>query len=77
MDRDQQILELCKVVLNMSSTFWDNPNGAYESSCPICNALEKRGCNERGFPDFVSMDEIKHDPNCGYLIAKDLSTGLL
>lgn len=64
--REKDIQELCKQVLEMPTNFWDNPNGAYESSCPFCSAIEYR--------DHADMSELKHDSNCAYLIAKDLST---
>lgn len=69
--REKDIQELCKQILEMPSEFWDNPNGAYESSCPFCSAIEYRG----GGKDYhADMSELKHDSNCSYLIAKDLST---
>lgn len=75
--REKDIQALCNAVLYMSAVHWDNPNGAYESSCPICHAMVKSGSDGNGFPDFKDMDEIKHKFDCAYLIAKDLSTKLL
>lgn len=54
----------------MSPKFYDNPNGAYENSCPFCYSREDGG----GDKPYASMSEIVHKPNCAYLIAKDLST---
>jgi len=70
--REKDIQALCDAVLYMSPNFYDNPNGGYESTCPICQAMESRG----GSTDiWASMGELTHKPNCAYLIAKDLSTG--
>lgn len=71
-DREKEIQRLCSSILDMSTSFWDNPNGPYESSCPICGATEYYGGGVR----HPSMDDIHHIPDCAYLIAKDLSTGL-
>jgi len=70
--REKDILALCEAVLNASPNFYDNPNGAYENTCPFCGAEEKRS----GIDPYASMDEFKHESSCGYLIAKDLSTNL-
>ena len=68
--REKEIQALCKAVLESDTEFWDNPNGAYENSCPFCCAIEHRvGRNKH-----ASISEIKHDGDCAYLIAKDLST---
>ncbi len=74
-DREKDIIKLCDAVLNISTDFYDNPNGAYESTCMFCRKKVKKGGNEGCIQ--ASMDEIKHEPNCAYLIAKDLSTNLL
>lgn len=71
--READIQALCSAVLNASPNFWDNPNGAYENTCPFCRAVEYRG----GQNSFADMSDIDHKPDCAYLIAKDLSTGLL
>lgn len=68
-DREKDILRLCVSVLNTYPDVYYNPNGADESTCPFCY---KKVYNDNG-----DMSEIKHDNNCAYLIAKDLSTGLL
>lgn len=69
--REKDIQKLCIQILEMSTNFWDNPNGAYESSCPFCYATEYRDGGENYH---AKMSELKHTPNCSYLIAKDLST---
>lgn len=72
--REKDILKLCDAVLHTSPDQWDNPNGPYETTCPFCYAKECRGGGEN---IWASMAELKHKPDCAYLIAKDLSTGLL
>ena len=65
------VIKLCQQVLDMSLNFYDNPNGGYEYTCPMCyNRIEISG---RVIPP--TMSTFKHDINCGYLIAKDLLTG--
>lgn len=71
-NREKEIQKLCEQVLSATVDFWDNPNGAYENTCPFCGALEERG----GKNAYAGMDELKHESSCGYLIAKDLSTNL-
>ena len=71
--REKDIRKLCETILNIDSDWFDNPNGAYESSCPFCSAIEYRG---GGSTIYVKMTELKHDLNCPYLIAKDLSTNI-
>ena len=72
-DREKDIQILCQSVLEMSSDFWDNPNGAYESTCPFCYAKDYRG---GGGAIQASMSELDHKKDCAYLIAKDLSTNI-
>lgn len=69
--REKDIQALCKKVLNMRPSFWDNPNGAYENECPFCDAIELRGGHEGMYAE---MNELNHQQDCAYLIAKDLST---
>lgn len=71
--REKEVLELCKQVLDVSPEWYDNPNGAYESTCPFCREKEYRGWEN----SFAAIDEISHNPNCAYLIAKGLTTNLL
>lgn len=67
MDREKDIQELCRQVLETPAGLWDNPNGQYESRCLFCDSVyESR--------EPVSINEISHNLNCAYLIAKDLST---
>jgi hypothetical protein len=64
--REKDIKILCEKIKEMSPIFWDNPNGPYEYSCPFCH----NHTSERG----AIMSDIKHDHDCPYLIAKDLSS---
>ncbi len=68
-DREKDILQLCKGVLEASPASYYNPNGADTSTCPFCN--------EEIYYAGAEISEIKHKGDCAYLIAKDLSTGLL
>jgi hypothetical protein len=71
--REKDVQALCGAIINRSASHWDNPNGAYESSCPYCGVTEHRG---GGGEIWAEMSELQHKQNCAYLIAKDLSTGI-
>jgi hypothetical protein len=71
--REKDIQSLCRAILSGSPNYFDNPNGAYETTCPFCYAKECRGGEDE---IWASMDELNHKQDCAYLIAKDLSTGL-
>lgn len=71
--REKDVQELCNQVLQMSTIFWDNPNGPYEDTCPLCGESIQYGGNFKGD---TSMSGITHSSNCGYLIAKDLTSGI-
>jgi hypothetical protein len=66
--RETDLQLLCKSVLNMLPIQYYNPHGADDTTCPLCH---ERFCG------IVEMSEISHSQNCGYLIAKDLSTNLI
>lgn len=69
-DRDLEVIELCKRVIETRPNTWYNPNGADESTCPFCYRCVK-------YAD-ASMHDIEHDPkDCAWLLAKDLSTNLI
>ena len=70
-EREIDVQKLCDAVLEVSPDCWDNPNGAYETTCPFCYAKDYRGGSGN---IWASMSELNHKPNCAYLIAKDLST---
>lgn len=67
--REKDILALCTAVLNMSPHWYNNPNGPDTSTCPLCRESEDYG--------HMEIADLNHAPDCAYLIAKDLSTGLL
>lgn len=69
MTRDEEIIELCKGVLNASPAVYFNPHGADDTSCPFCG-------KRVDYAD-AGMEDIEHSQDCTYLLAKDLSTGLL
>ena len=71
--KKNDILSLCIKVMTTSLIFWDNPNGGYDHTCPFCGVTVSVGGNE----SFPSIKDLKHDPDCVYLLAKDISTGLL
>lgn len=72
MTREDDIKAVCKAVIETNTTFFDNPNGPYENSCPFCSAKKYSG----GEKPYYDMDELKHDLDCAYVIAKDLMTNL-
>lgn len=73
LEREKELQELCEQVLNTSPRCWDNPNGAYETTCPFCYETEYRGGDGS---IWASMSQIKHAPDCAYNIAKGLSTNI-
>ena len=66
--REEETLALCRAVLNINSVSEYDPGGPDYSYCPMC--YNKCGIHE-------DMKDITHNQDCPYLIAKDLSTGLL
>ena len=70
--REIDVQKLCKAILETPPNCWDNPNGAYETSCPFCYTEELRGGGKDSI--WATMGELQHESDCAYLIAKDLST---
>ena len=66
MSRESDIKQLCKKVLEVAPEYDYNPNSYDATRCPFCSGFE--------YHDNGSMETIKHDQDCAYLIAKDLST---
>jgi len=66
--REKEIQLLCYGVINATPLSWYNGNGADESECPFCHEVV--------YYAGARIDQIKHDLNCAYLIAKSLSTNL-
>lgn len=62
--REKDIQSVCQAILNkdIDSTGDYGPGG----QCPFCYAPCGWNC---------TIDEIGHNPDCAYLIAKDLSIG--
>jgi len=73
MEREDEIRKLCAQVLEMSTEFWDNPNGPYEHTCPFCRIMVGTGGNQPN----PGMKDLPHEPDCAYLIAKSLMTGIM
>lgn len=67
-DREKDIQQLCRQALKAAPNVYHNSNGADISTCPFCR-------KEIEYAEY-NISEIKHDRNCAYLIAKDLSTGI-
>ena len=66
-NREKDIQELCKQVKN-ASVLPESGDCGY-TMCPFCYAYGPWNAD--------TVDEIQHDPDCAYLIAKDLSTGMI
>lgn len=65
-NRESDIQELCKQVLEMNLKFIPYYDDDHEMGCPLCE-------EEMSPKDNLTIQNFKHDPNCAYLIAKDLS----
>ena len=64
--REKEIQMLCKQVLSMSADCYESGGGTGYTRCPLC-------CEEVRIWQ-GGMNDIVHDSNCGYLIAKGLAT---
>jgi hypothetical protein len=71
MSREEDIEKLCKGVLEVQLSFYDNPSGPDEYTCPFCQETQYSKGSET-----PTMGNFKHDVNCVYLIAKDLLTNI-
>lgn len=71
-NREREIQLLVKEVLSGSVQQYDDPNGAYEWTCPYCCAKLEGGYETllKG----VRMDDLQHDHECAYVIAKGLKS---
>jgi len=63
--READVLELCNQVLRMSPKVWYNNSGPDQTTCPLCHSQQ--------YGD-LDIEELTHESNCGWLIAKDLLT---
>ena len=66
--REVDVRKLCREVINTAPSVSYNGNGPDDSTCPFCYG--------RVYHDAGTMEEIKHDADCAYLIAKDLMTNI-
>jgi hypothetical protein len=51
---------------------YDNPNGGYETTCPLCHHLISRSGKQHYFP---SMVDFPHDDDCPFVIASRFLKG--
>ena len=63
------VYNICQKVIDIGAIYEYNSNSYNATRCPFCTGFE--------YHDRGSMDTIKHDNDCAWLLAKDLSTGLL
>ena len=72
MDQDQhreaEIQKLCKQVIDISADCYEGSGGRGYTRCPLCLEEDSKWQG--------TMVDIRHLPDCGWLIAKGLSTGL-
>lgn len=69
MDFDpKDVIALAKAVKEISANSHYNPNGPDYTDCPFCTG-EVGG-------EYGKMEEIKHDLDCPYLLAKDMLTNI-
>ncbi len=71
-NREREVQLLVKEVLAGNVLFYDNPNGSYEWSCPYCCAKVEGG--HETLLKGVCMDDLQHDHECAYIIAKGLKS---
>ena len=64
--REKDIQKLCCGVLDATPNVQYTHNGDY-SQCPFCSV-------EVRYEEY-DISKLSHNPDCAYLIAKDLSTG--
>jgi len=58
----KNVADLCTQILNMSLNFYDNPNGGYKYTCPICN----ESIEIPGNVPTPTMTSFNHRSDCGY-----------
>lgn len=63
MSQEKIIDTLVEGIMNVQPEFWDNPNGAYEWTCPFCQSVY------RGVSNPEEMDGIVHEIDCTYKFA--------
>lgn len=66
---------LVEKILEVQPTYFDNPNGGYEFTCPFCGSyIVTKGLWES---EPGTMENIKHDEGCAYIFAKDIYEKIL
>ncbi len=65
--REKDIQKLCKQVINLTNTVYMDCRNDY-TECPLCG--------EDTDGEHYDLEKLNHKPNCGFLIAKDLSTNI-
>lgn len=65
-DREDDIKKLCHQVIDVIGE-WYNPNGYYETCCCYCSVSKISKTS-----NYPSMEELDHENDCAYLIAKNL-----
>ena len=70
LNREKEVQFLVKEILRVVPEFIDYPNGPYTWQCPFCFEI-KTGGYDRMLVGF-RMEDIEHETNCAYLIAKGL-----
>lgn len=56
---------LIESVLETRPSFYDNPNGGFEYTCPFCGAMVVSS-------NYNSLSEFSHDEDCTYILASNL-----
>lgn len=72
MSREDDIKKVCFHIIDSEPDFYDDPNGPYYHICPYCRKRQSFSGDETG----PTMQELQHDNDCIWLIAKDLMTGI-
>jgi len=66
---DNTAYTLAKAIRLATPAFWDNPNGAFEYTCPFCLKTSGFGMN-----NIDRLADISHHDSCPYLMAKTITT---
>jgi len=69
-NRERELQIMIKGILEVGPEFYDDGNGPYSWTCPLCyeSICGGNGLYDKG----VKMEDIIHDKDCPYVIAKDL-----
>lgn len=73
MSRESDIKQLFKKVLEVAPVCDYNPNSYDAARCPFCSGFEYIAISYPPLHNKRRMETIRHDQDCAYLIAKDLS----